>query len=358
MKKYRITAISTFALVDPNTDKNHTGEFLVKVQRKASATSYKYVVLKINKDGQLCKNPNGTPAVVRFDNTKNTILCVCKSDFCGFDADGNMLNQDRGVSGSGEWSPTAANNGIRDIPMVHSTTSSHYSIFRQRIPEYELKQVRHYLQFKNRLEGMELCLEQLKRNVHMKEVQASQCFAKQTMAIWRLFQQFSKNRDLMALVMQYYTLTAEWDELVVKRTQLEGIKDEKLGLIQELTQEYNRIQYNELDRKLQLGDKIKSIKLEVNMNISASIDAINARLDEIKNVLVPEINRKIEEIQESKMNPTRVREIIRSFKSKFSSSNINAAKNEIKKKIRTLDEPTVLDSTVSGFIDQTNDGIV
>lgn len=31
LRKYHITAMSTFALVDPDRDKNHTGEFLVKV---------------------------------------------------------------------------------------------------------------------------------------------------------------------------------------------------------------------------------------------------------------------------------------------------------------------------------------
>ena len=48
--------------------------------------------------------------------------------------------------------------------MVHSTTSSEYSVFEQRIPDYELKDVRNYLQFKTRLEGMNRCLVSLKRN--------------------------------------------------------------------------------------------------------------------------------------------------------------------------------------------------
>ena len=46
-----IHAISTFALVDPDKDKNHTGQFLVKVQRKLASGGYKYVVAKIDKDG-------------------------------------------------------------------------------------------------------------------------------------------------------------------------------------------------------------------------------------------------------------------------------------------------------------------
>lgn len=60
--------------------------------------------------------------------------------------------------------------GIGDIQMVKSTTSSHYSVFRQRIPDHDLKYVRNYIQFKNRLEGMELMLNVLKRSAQMKEV--------------------------------------------------------------------------------------------------------------------------------------------------------------------------------------------
>lgn len=162
----------------------------------------------IDKDGQFRKDNDGLPIVNVFDSTKNTILCVCEDDF----------KSTRTVPASpGTWNPTEGNGGIRDIPMVKSTTSSHYSIFRQRVPEYDLKQVRHYLQFRNRLEGMELCLKNLKRDVHRKEVQASECFAKETMVLDRLFKEFSKNEELMELVSEYYDLLNEWGELVVKR---------------------------------------------------------------------------------------------------------------------------------------------
>lgn len=159
----------------------------------------------------------GTP--ITFTGA-NTILCVCRDDFNSdrtvpvYDYD-NLTEDDY-------WNPEQededGDTGIRDIPMVKSTTSSHYSIFRQRIPEYDLKQVRHYLQFKNRLEGMELELGILKRNVYRKEIQASECFAKETMVLGRLFKEFSKNKKLMELVIQYYDLMAEWDALVMKRT--------------------------------------------------------------------------------------------------------------------------------------------
>lgn len=146
-----------------------------------------------------------------------------------------------------------------DIKVVKSTTSSHYSVFRQRIPEYDLKDVRNYLQFKTRLEGMELCLEQLKRDANRKEVQSSQCFAKLTMSVWRLMQEFGKNKELMKYVMKYYDLVAEYDELVVKKYQLIQVKDEKQALLDGLLAEYNGLGGyrtsvdRNLDKKLELG---------------------------------------------------------------------------------------------------------
>lgn len=162
LRKHNITAIATFAEVDPKKDKNHTGRFLVKVQRRLPDGTYNYAVAHIDSEGQLSTVP------MTFSSDRNTILCVCEQDFFQ-PADGDIACADRPVRESSEpWTPET-----RDIPMVKSTTSSHYSIFRQRVPEYDLKEVRHYLQFKNRLEGMELCLKNLKRDVYRKEVQAS-----------------------------------------------------------------------------------------------------------------------------------------------------------------------------------------
>lgn len=50
LRKYGISNISTFALVDQNKDKTHTGKFLVKVQRKID-NGYLYLVAKIDLDG-------------------------------------------------------------------------------------------------------------------------------------------------------------------------------------------------------------------------------------------------------------------------------------------------------------------
>lgn len=53
-------------------------------------------------------------APVTWDSGDNTILCVCEDDYL------NERNPNTEV-----WTPEE-----RDVPMVHSTTSSHYSIFR------------------------------------------------------------------------------------------------------------------------------------------------------------------------------------------------------------------------------------
>lgn len=299
LKKYNINAIATFALVDPDKDKNHTGEYLVKVQRKFGS-KYGYIVARMDKDGQFKRRSDGKldMALIAASN-RNTILCVCKEDFCQFDSEnGNILALDRPSRNTGKWSPTI----VDEVPMVKSTTSSHYSIFRQRIPNYDLKQVRHYLQFKNRLEGMELALEQLNRNVRQKEVQISECFTKETLAIQRMFQEFTKNKPLMELVMKYYDLLAEYDELKTREAQLIGIKDEKQEILNALVAEYNDLLNNQIDQKLALGQKISSVKLELNKNIIGSIKEIQERIDEIRDVDVKEINRQISDIIDADPN--------------------------------------------------------
>lgn len=50
LNKHGIANVATFALVDPTKDKNHTGEYLVKVQT-GSEGNWKYLVVKMDKDG-------------------------------------------------------------------------------------------------------------------------------------------------------------------------------------------------------------------------------------------------------------------------------------------------------------------
>lgn len=66
----------------------------------------------MDKDGQIVSGPT----VSEEPTSSNTILCVCEDDF----------NLERVVPDEREtWNPVKG-----DVPMVHSTTSSHYSIFR------------------------------------------------------------------------------------------------------------------------------------------------------------------------------------------------------------------------------------
>ena len=269
-QKYDFDNIATFALVDAKKDKNHTGEFLVKIQRALGGGEYKYLVVKMDVEGQIVSEP------IVWTSNVNSVLCVCEDDFYR-DETVDSTSQQRGT-----WSPVKG-----DIPMVHSTTSSHYSIFRQRVPDYDLKLVRHYLQFKNRLEGMELCLEQVKRDVHHKEVRSAECFSKLTMVLKRLMDEFASNKELMALVSKWYDLLAEWDKLKTKRIQIQEAKDGKLELLRKLQDEYRRLDDKDhsiahrLDKKLALGHKIASLKLELDKSVEQSIKSIDERIEEI-----------------------------------------------------------------------------
>lgn len=295
LAKYGITAISSFALVDPEKDKNHIGEYLVKVQRKIGDSKYLYVVATIDGEGQIKDKPTF------WSSNDNTILCVFRDDFNSdrtvpvYDYD-NLTEDDY-------WHPEQededGNTGIRDIPMVKSTTSSHFSVFRQRIPDYELKYVRNYIQFKTRLEGMELCLKQLKRDIWRKEVQASECFNKETIYIWKMFQELTKNKRKMELVNKYYDLVAEYDQLVMRRVKLVQTIDGKQAILNELLEKYNALDSSRLNEKMALGQKIKSVRLELDKTFIQALDQINDRLLAIKRE-VGEINDQIENSEQEK----------------------------------------------------------
>ena len=159
-EKYGILNIASFALVDHTKDKTHTGKFKIKVQfcTPQDGNPYNCLVVEIDKDGQLTKDEDGLPKITRFNSS--SILSVCEQDF-----------EENGTKGCD------SNSHVGQIPMVKSTTSSHWSVFAQRIPDYDLRYVRNYLQFKTRLEGMELFLEYLERNIKSKEIQCSECFS-------------------------------------------------------------------------------------------------------------------------------------------------------------------------------------
>ena len=127
LKKHGIRFISTFALVDPEKDKNHTGEILVKVQRKFkdSEHPYGYIVVKIGmSDGKFHPIEDGV-LVRAWLSSMNEIVCVCQDDvFRGCHAGQDSASVGRG--GEGEWKVHI----VDEVKMVHSTTSSHYSVFR------------------------------------------------------------------------------------------------------------------------------------------------------------------------------------------------------------------------------------
>lgn len=84
LRKYGISAISTFAIVDPEKDKNHTGWYWVKVQRKVKnrnngRLAYRYLVAKIDRNGQFARRPDGVPDLdMFFSENPSEMLCVCE----------------------------------------------------------------------------------------------------------------------------------------------------------------------------------------------------------------------------------------------------------------------------------------
>ena len=294
LRKAGISNIATFALVDKKQDKTHTGKFLVKVQRKISENNYLYVVVRVGLDGKFAVGEDGkTPTIKVFESTQNNILCVCEDDF---------NNGDR--TSTEEWEPV-----VKDIPMVKSTTSSHYSIFEQMIPEYDLYYVRNYFQFKTRLEGMELCLADLKRNVWRKEIRASEAFTQQTLSICNLFNEFKKNKGVVELVQQYYKLMAEWDDLVQKGVALQEVIDEKRQLLDELRNEYKETENSEMDKKIALGEKIGSLKLELDKSYLNAFAAIERRKKKIKED-VKAINQKMRDVHKSKWTDSTMSQLV------------------------------------------------
>ena len=189
------------------------------------------------------------------------IMCVCEGDFLP----GNHS----------ENRPTMWKNPIQaNIPMVTSTTSSHYSVFRQRIPDYELKYAKNYVQFKNRLDGMELYLKYLEKDIWMKEVQASECFVENTFIINSLMELLTKNSGKIEIISKIYKLLNERDNVIERKCHLDGVVNGKLELINKLISEYNEISSSpkKMGQKMELGQKIRSLKMELTKSLKVNID--------------------------------------------------------------------------------------
>lgn len=59
LKKNGILMVSTFARVDPDLDKTHTGEYLVKLQKWFPNGRYGYIVARIDMNGRIGTNDDG-----------------------------------------------------------------------------------------------------------------------------------------------------------------------------------------------------------------------------------------------------------------------------------------------------------
>lgn len=116
------------------------------------------------------------------------------------------------------------------------------------------------------------------------------------MALSRLVKEFSKNEKLMAFVTRYYDLVAEYDRIYVKRTQLRAIMDDRSSALTKLIAEYNGIAETQLDRRMEIGQKIKSLKLEIDKNLGAGISEIDLRIEGIKREINEEVNPGIRDL--------------------------------------------------------------
>ena len=320
LKQFGIDNISSFALVDSRRGKTHTGEFLIKVIRRMNDLSYKNIVVRIDMNGQICRTSDGGLDISTYSSNRNEILCVWDGDFLH-----GKHNRNRPII----WkNPIQAN-----IPMVTSTTSSHYSVFRQRIPDYELKYAKNYVQFKNRLDGMELYLKYLEKDIWMKEVQASECFVENTFIINNLLELLTKNSGKIEIVSKIYKLLNERDNVIERKCHLDGVVNGKLEMINKLISEYNEISSSpkKMGQKMELGQKIRSLKMELTKSLKVNID----QMVEYKNRLEMEIQELIENFN-GKDDEIVSEEVLNKFKEdiiKLMDANTESIKQKIDDKI-------------------------
>lgn len=164
--------------MDSSRDKTHNGEFWVKVMKVMGEARCRYIVARMNKDGRFCRRKDGRLDISFHQSARKMLVSVCEKDFTDIDNNYNGGGDAKVVEGN--------------IHVVKSTTSSHYSVFRQRIPGYDLRYVRNYVQFKNRLDGMELYLDYIKRDIERKEIRCSECFIQHTFALEKLISEIVK----------------------------------------------------------------------------------------------------------------------------------------------------------------------
>ena len=109
----------------------------------------------------------------------------------------------------------------------------------------------------------------------------SECFMKQTMVLSRLMNEFTKNEEILELVGRFYDLQNEWDALTMSMAQIEVMRDEKVRELEHLQADYRALENSELDRKLALGQKIASLRLELDKGIVEKLTKMRDRKMEI-----------------------------------------------------------------------------
>lgn len=225
-------------------------------------------------------------------------------------------------------------------------------MFRQHIPDEDLDCVRNYNQFKERLVGMNYFLGEISGYLRDKLNHRSECAIQEMMSIWRMFNEFERHRSLLELVAKYYDYLSEYDQLYTKRYQLKLMFDQKKQILDQLLSEYNSIGNTQLDRKLDLGHKIQSVKLELDKNIVKGIQALDLRLENLR-LAVDALNANVREIRDNDtpLSNQQIREIMEQLRLAFdkddSESAYNLAVQEFNEKVRLAKEE--LQSYFQGF---------
>lgn len=256
-----IYGISTYALVDPTRQKLHTGRFLAMAVRELD-DGYGCVELELD------AGPGGNPLVVvepPFRSGFNPLLAVCESD--------HRLAHSGRPSDPGVWTSVEG-----EVSIPTSTTSARISVFRQAIPDEELRYVRNYVQFQTRLEGMELFQGWLESDLDAMKCRLGVCLQGLQRSIVRLFDEFLSKGDRLAQIQELYeTISRHSDvsqRLSLVRKSLEGRK----GDLERLQAEYAALPNTKVDRKLVLADRIATLRLDLENGLGKSLDLLEQDL--------------------------------------------------------------------------------
>ena len=268
VKHYGIRAISTYAVVDGGSG-NHLGEFLVKVQKQFD-DGFRYIIARLNVlDGRFCrKKTDGTLDISIFKSDADEILSLCEKDYS---EDADYGHSDK------VWDTTYG-----ELAYSRSSTSSRISIFKQKIPDdHELRDVRNYIQFKKRLEGMEAYMKYLDLDIQSKETQTSECFADMTLAIWEMFKGIAAHRTVLEKVGELNGLLKDYDGFRTTWLTMKKMLSQKKELLDGLIDEYNSLKSVELEKKIDLGRKIETLKLEIDKGIKDRMKELERQISSL-----------------------------------------------------------------------------